>query len=417
MYISLIKAYYQDKNNGRDYEAEYHKRFDSCTSLHLPFTIKNTTAFYISNNKINDLITKIILLNNQINNTFNELLKKITKRYFIKVLDKEFMIQDIVSTNDIENIHSTRKDIENVINTISDTSDKVVRFSGLVSLYLNIINSDSDEEIINNLTCNKIRKYYDELLSSDINLNDKPDGELFRKKEVFVTNGLKAIHEGIRGEENIINSLNILLNFLKDKNEISILVKLAIFHYYFSYIHPFYDGNGRLNRFLTSLMMTTILNKYVCLSLSTAINAKKRAYYKIFDDTNNALNKGDLTLFIEQFLEFILDACKNIKEDFDERYLRLEHYHNLLSEINKNNKLDPKTNNIIFVLIQNALFTSDGLSKKEISEITGIGEQTIKNRLDQIVELGFKIFSIRNGNGILYKIDLDSIDELVLKNN
>lgn len=26
MYISLIKVYYQDKNNGRDYEAEYHKR-------------------------------------------------------------------------------------------------------------------------------------------------------------------------------------------------------------------------------------------------------------------------------------------------------------------------------------------------------------------------------------------------------
>lgn len=81
-------------------------------------------------------------------------------------------------------------------------------------------------------------------------------------------------------------------------------MRVSLFHYLLGYIHPFYDGNGRLSRFLTSNYLCDD-NPFLALSLSQHIYAHKEAYYKAFTITNDPRNRGDLTYFVLSFLKLL----------------------------------------------------------------------------------------------------------------
>ena len=54
-----------------------------------------------------------------------------------------------------------------------------------------------------------------------------------------------------------------LFNFItENEKEIHPLILSSIFHYYFVYIHPFSDGNGRMARFWVSLILTNWNSKF-----------------------------------------------------------------------------------------------------------------------------------------------------------
>lgn len=85
--------------------------------------------------------------------------------------------------------------------------------------------------------------------------------------------------------------LDLLSNFLEHFNitdsEIPPLINLAILHYQFESIHPFYDGNGRTGRILNILYL--IINGLLdipILYLSSYINENKSEYYKLLNQVN-----------------------------------------------------------------------------------------------------------------------------------
>ena len=148
--------------------------------------------------------------------------------YIIKSLKDE-----IALTNEIEGVRSTRKEIEDAIDSIKN--DKSARFKGLVDKYFKLISN----EIIPLNNCADIRTIYDALVLPEIEKENLPDGILFRKEPVQVVSATqKEKHRGIMPESKIIESLDVCLDFLKS-DDIDSLIKISAFHYLFGYIHPF----------------------------------------------------------------------------------------------------------------------------------------------------------------------------------
>src|SRR5699024_9428955 len=122
-----------------------------------------------------------------------------------------------------------------------------------------------------------LRNIYDELVLDEISEEDRPDGELFRKEAVYIKTADKTFHSGNPNEESINNDLLDLINFMNNSN-ISYIFKAIITHYFFEYIHPFYDGNGRVGRFLISMYLGRKLDIFTGLSVSQGVFNNKKRY-------------------------------------------------------------------------------------------------------------------------------------------
>lgn len=90
----------------------------------------------------------------------------------------------------------------------------------------------------------------------------------------------KAIYTPPEGEANIRNLLKNLEDFIHAEDDIDSLIKLAVMHYQFEAIHPFFDGNGRTGRIISMLYIVEkgLLDTPI-LYLSKFIIENKNDYY------------------------------------------------------------------------------------------------------------------------------------------
>ncbi len=108
-------------------------------------------------------------------------------------------------------------------------------------------------------------------------------------------------------EKEIKDALTDLYNWLKEEKELHPLLKAGIMHHQFAYIHPFFDGNGRLARILTTYYLIQEhyeVTKYFILD----------DYYDIdrhlYSDCLHSADKGNKTQWIEYFLEGIASSLQ-----------------------------------------------------------------------------------------------------------
>lgn len=83
-------------------------------------------------------------------------------------------------------------------------------------------------------------------------------------------------------------------------------IKAAVLHFYFVYMHPFCDGNGRIARLLTTdFLIRSGLDNFSALTLSKTINETAPAYYQALENSENSFH--DITSFIQYMLKTVYD--------------------------------------------------------------------------------------------------------------
>lgn len=118
----------------------------------------------------------------------------------------------------------------------------------------------------------------------------------------------KEIRDLLKNLEDYINENGNDINV----NIVDPLIKMALIHYQFESIHPFYDGNGRTGRILNVLYL--VLNRLLdspILYLSNYINKNKTEYYRLFTEFRENDNYEDWILYI---LKGIAETSKNTIE-------------------------------------------------------------------------------------------------------
>lgn len=398
---SLYKLFHYDIES---YKKEYERRFNDENTIHLDISIGGNPAFVCQTVDIYKTLLSIEKTDKKVNSLCSELPNKALNQFAQRCL-----IDEIVLTNNIEGIHSTRKEISQVLSNLSK-EDRHKRFSGLVKKYLILMlteNIDID-------SCKSIRNIYNDIFYDEIKDSDPeslPDGKYFRKNSVSVysTTG-KEIHRGLSPEKKIIAAMERALNFLKDEN-INMLLRISVFHYLFGYIHPFYDGNGRTSRFISSSLLSKELNSLIGYRISYTIKENISEYYKSFDICNSSKNKGDLTPFVEMFLNIIDVSEKQLYEALEKRNNMLRHYRFLIDTMTAPE--DKYTYNLYDYLIQASLFADDGISTHELEFYLDTSYNTLRKKLKAIPEDW--IIKIKQGSSCFYRLNLDKIDEQIIK--
>lgn len=393
-YELLSKIFYKKPT---EYESIYDARFNSEASIKLPIKIHENVGFIFNTNEITKLLVKIYKTINKINLLRTHLPNIAINSYIIKSLKDE-----IALTNEIEGVRSTRKEIEDAIDSIKN--DKSARFKGLVDKYFKLISN----EIIPLNNCEDIRTIYDALVLPEIEKENLPDGILFRKEPVQVVSATqKEKHRGIMPESKIIESLDLCLDFLKN-DDIDSLIKISAFHYLFGYIHPFYDGNGRTSRFISSYLIKNELDVLLALKLSYTVKNNINKYYKAFDVCNDRKNKGDITFFVVTFLELLSQASDDLYTKIADLNDQLNYYNNIINTLVNEKVLNDKQAKCIFILCQNRLFDDTYMNMNTLTELLEKSDTTTRKILKSLESKNLLVKS-RNKNQHLYSANLDSL--------
>lgn len=399
-YEKLIKLYYKKEN----IEDEYIKRIENPATFITDLKInpikrgnkilnKEYNLFYVN-------LLEHTLLQQEIFENSNKILSLSDPNQFpiiaIEEIVNKILSNELYKTNKIEGIESSKSQIYSSLKENEKSNKKENKLEGIIKKYQDIMeNNFEDTQYIDNLSI--FRKIYDEMFEDfEKSGNYKLDGKYFRKDTVKVINGLgNTIHIGINGEETIEKNMENLIKFM-NREDIPSLVKASISHFFFEYIHPFYDGNGRFGRYLLSLYLARKLDTLTAFSLSYSISKNLDNYYKSFVEVEDVNNYGEITFFVENILKTIKSGQEEIINLLNDSIMKLAHSTEIFEEITK--ELSEKEKVILFVYLQNYLFNDfEKITNIDLTFVIenfnkeNITQQTINKYTQELEKKGYLI--------------------------
>ncbi|MBW8051150.1 MAG: Fic family protein, partial [Cytophagales bacterium] len=162
------------------------------------------------------------------------------------------------------------------------------------------------------------------------------------------------------------DAMRALIDWYHNDKSTHPLVKCALFAYAFVSIHPFQDGNGRLSRLLSTLLLLKHGYKWIqYVSFEHEIESRKIEYYRVLRNCQSKRPNEN----VSDWVNFFLDALKNIQEQLMKK----------LEVKGVETQLSPREKAIITFIGNNAGCKSGDIAKK-----LGIPSPTVKRILPDL---------------------------------
>ncbi len=313
-----------------------------------------------------DVINPVFNLSSKNIKTINEIetfLKDAKKQKLKKFVRKKSQVRSVYSSLAIENNSLSLEDVNKISNNISVSGKRkeIQEVKNAIELYENIVSYNWRKEKDLNKAHKVLMKYYDD------------DNGNYRKHGEGVKRGKKIVF--IAPESTIVPDLmKSLFKYIKNnEKKIHPLVLSSIFHYYFVYIHPYTDGNGRVARFWVSLMLTDYNEAFTYLPFEETIYKHRKEYYKSIESCH--LN-GNANVFITFMLKIIKETIINTTQKTTQK------------------KINNSQKKIIELIKENPSVT-----RKEMAEKIGISADGIKYNLNKLKQMNIltRVGSDRSG--------------------
>lgn len=181
------------------------------------------------------------------------------------------------------------------------------------------------------------------------------------------------------------DAIRQLINWYNSETEVHTLIKVASFVYDFLSVHPFQDGNGRISRLISTLLLLKNGYKWIqYVSFEHEIENRKNEYYQVLRSCQAQRPNEDVT----EWIMFFLNCLSNIQSQ-------------LMTKLQKNGletQLSSKEKSI-YTIIQNRPNIQSG----EISEKLAIPAPTVKRILSELLKKGL-IEKQGKGRNVSYTI-------------
>ncbi len=311
----------------------------------------------------------------------------------LKMLKKSATIESIASSTRIEGVKLTDAQVETLLSSIRKTSfksrdeEEVAGYSDAMDL---ILESFEDLKIAEN----HLKQLHSVLLkhsSKDI----RHRGE-YKKLDnhvvAFDANGkeIGIVFKTATPFETPMKMADLLewTNKAFELKSTHPLITTGIFIVVFLAIHPFQDGNGRLSRILTNLLLLKLGYNYIQYSsLESIIEDNKDLYYKNLRDCQTTLETKKIRF--ENWILFFLKSLKKQKDNLEKKV--------------KSEKILQENFGELHLEILKILKNHNRLAVSEIQRLTGANRSTIKVKLRDLIEMK-KIQSFGKGRGVTYAI-------------
>ena len=233
------------------------------------------------------------------------------------------ILQEAKDSSEIENIITTQDELYKALtvnkSNISPQIKEVVNYRKAIFYGYELLKKQGF------LRINDIVAIQQELVDNTAGIRSTPGTVLKNEKTGEI------VYTPPQDKAEIIDLLSNFIDYFNQNDDMSPLINLAVYHYQFECIHPFYDGNGRTGRILNILFL--IMNGLIdvpILYLSSYIIKHKAEYYRLLNTTNKT---GEW----ENWILFMLKAVESTAKDTIFRVLsikkQLEH---TISMVQKN---------------------------------------------------------------------------------
>ncbi len=160
----------------------------------------------------------------------------------------------------------------------------------------------------------------------------------------------------------------------------NLILRSAIAHLYFESIHPFEDGNGRIGRAISEKALSQGLGRPALLSLSEAIEADRKTYYKAL---KTAQRSNEITAWIVYFSNIVLEAQSRAEESIDFILKKTKFFDQFKERLNKR-----QMKVIHRMLDEGPKGFEGGMSAKKYIAITKTSKATATRDLQYLSEIG-----------------------------
>ncbi len=285
------------------------------------------------------------------------------------ILLNTLILEEARDSSEIENIITTRDKLYKAFASSSKNIDpatkEVLRYRSALWKGYELVQKKGF------ISTNMIVDIQEELIETNAGIRKLPGTKLANDKTGQVT------YTPPEGEHVIRDLLGNLEKYLNDEQGIDPLIVMAILHYQFEAIHPFYDGNGRTGRIINVLYLTLReLLDLPILYLSSYIINHKTEYYKLLlrVTTHNEW---------EAWIIFILNAIEKTAHDTIKKVNIIhELLQNTIEEVKK--KLpDIYTKELVELLFDQPYSKIQLLVEHKIAK-----RQTAAVYLDQLTKIG-----------------------------
>ena len=223
------------------------------------------------------------------------------------ILINAAMINEAKNSSEIENIITTHDELYKAMSgaKVTGPSKEVINYRKALWSGYELVKQNGF------ISTNMIITIQSIIENSDAGIRKVPGTVLMndKTKEVIFTPPTSY--------DEIMDLLANLENYINQDDEVDHLVKLAVIHYQFESIHPFYDGNGRTGRIINILYLVLkgLLDSPI-LYLSKYINKNKQQYYIYLQSVRDENDWEPLILYllkgIEETSVNTLDVLKDI---------------------------------------------------------------------------------------------------------
>lgn len=280
-------------------------------------------------------------------------------------------VQSTEASNEIEGIRTTNT---RLLQLVKDKTTPRNRDEEEIMGYRDVLNTIHENFEYIPITSNYILQLHRELYK----YSHKSIGGTFKNSQNCISatdaNGREFVlftplppHETPAAIEAICDSYNRIIA----TQDIDALLLIPVFIHDFLCIHPFNDGNGRMSRLLTTLLLYRsgyVIGRYI--SLESKIAKNKNIYYDALEQCQKGWNEGeeDPAPFIKYLLQTILAAYR----DFEDRVALVDE------------KLPA------IEMVRRAVYNKIGkFTKSEVMELCPtISKASVENSIKQLVEQG-----------------------------